>query len=225
MDVFTDCHSGHKFIMNTGGDCYNDFKKNGIPEWSLIEWSRQFCSPDKLFVDIGAHMGIYCMNLSACSKHVYAFEIQKSTYEGLVGGIILNGITNITPHNIGLSNEEGTMKLYKVSPDGGGSTLDLAIAEHEKPEHTVEMVTVRTLDSFNLDNIGFLKLDVEGSELNVIKGAVNTLRRSNWPKFIFEAWPDDWYADARTELITYVESLGYTVTIIRGYNNMYLAHR
>jgi len=224
MEVFTDNHSGYKFVMASGNDCANHIKKHGIFEWPLIKWCEQFCSPDKLFLDIGAHMGTYSMHLSKFSDQVYAFEAQASTFKNLTRGIELNGRVNIKANNFGLSDYNGDSALFKVSADGGGSTLDQDVADHIGDKFGKELVHVRTLDSFALDNVGFLKLDVEGSELNVLKGGLETLERSGWPKFIFEAWPDAWYAKQRQELITFVKSLGYTVTPIRGYNNMYLAH-
>ncbi len=225
MEAFTDKHSGYQFVMASGNECAEHIKDHGIFEWSLIKWCEQFCDKDKTFVDIGAHMGTYSIHLSKFSQMVHSFEAQSNTYACLMAGIGINKRTNIIANNIALSDHGGKFKLYKVSPDGGGSTLDLSIADRMNSKHVSEIVAVRTLDSFELENIGFLKLDVEGSELKVLRGAVNTLERSEWPKFIFEAWPDDWYAEARAELIEFVEGLGYAVTSIRCYNNMYLAHR
>lgn len=224
MEVFTDKHSGYKFVMASGNDCAEHIKKHGIFEWPLITWCEQFCRPDKLFLDIGAHMGTYSMHLSKFSKEVHAFEAQKSTSQNLNRGIELNERDNIIVHSFALSDYHGDGALHRVSADGGGSTLIDEVAVHMDGDFGKELVHIRTLDSFNLENVGFLKLDVEGSELKVLKGAVKTLERSGWPKFIFEAWPDEWYDTARTELTEFITSLGYEVTPISGYGNMYLAH-
>lgn len=155
---------------------------------------------------------------------MYSFEAQMSTYQNLIRGIELNGRDNIKAINFALGDYNGDSALFRVSADGGGSTLDETIASRMGNKFGKELVHVRTLDSFGLDNIGFLKLDVEGSELKVLKGATDTLERSGWPKFIFESWPDEWYKKQREQLMEFVRSLGYTITSIRGYNNMYLAY-
>ena len=225
MEVFVDKHSGYKFVMASDNDCADHIKNHGIFEWPLIKWCQQFCSSDKLFLDIGAHMGTYSMHLSKFSQQVYSFEAQMSTYQNLIRGIELNGRDNIKAINFALGDYNGDSALFRVSADGGGSTLDETIASRMGNKFGKELVHVRTLDSFGLDNIGFLKLDVEGSELKVLKGATDTLERSGWPKFIFESWPDEWYKKQREQLMEFVRSLGYTITSIRGYNNMYLAYR
>ena len=226
MESFTDKLSKHKFVMASGNECAEHIKEHGIFEWPLIQWCEQFCSKDKLFLDIGAHMGTYSIHLSEFSKTVYAFEAQHSTYEGLIEGIKLNDRDNIIAVNVGLSNREGEATLHKVSPDGGGSTILSDVAAHINPDFKTETIELRTLDSYNLDNVGFLKLDVEGSELDVLKGAELTLSRSGWPKFIFEAWPDAWYTQQRQELMSYIVGMyRYNITPISGVNNMYLAHK
>ncbi len=224
MDTFTDIHSGLQFCMKMNNPCADHIVKNGIFEYPLIDWCEQFLTKDGVFIDIGAHMGTYSIILSKKCKQVYAFEAQKSTFDCLNIGISLNNCFNIEPINIALSSEEGTVTLHHVSEDGGGSTIKSDILECSGQtileEETVEM---RTLDSFHLENVEFLKIDVEGAELDVIKGAVETLVNNNFPPFIFEAWADDWYKPNRDLLISYVKGLGYKIHPISGTNNMYLA--
>ena len=49
---------------------------------------------------------------------------------------------------------------------------------------------MKTLDSFNLTNINFIKIDVEGHEEFVLRGAVKTLANNNYPKILFESWSE-----------------------------------
>ena len=51
--------------------CYCE---RGLFEAGLIEWCKQFCKPDKIMLDIGAHTGTYALSLASKSKNVYAFE-------------------------------------------------------------------------------------------------------------------------------------------------------
>ena len=205
------CFSGNVYILP---NFYNHYSNNGLNEKSLIEMVKEFCCLDKNILDIGAHSGTYSISLAHYSKHVYAFEPQKMTYYSLCGSVALSAIKNITCINIGLGSSEqvGKQLLHINSLDGGGSSLhyNANILEDEEIE-------VRTLDSFNIANISFIKIDVEDNELQVLKNSVNTLKKSNYPKILFEM------NVVNSALLDFLVSLNYSVQQVSGYNNMYLA--
>jgi len=190
---------------------------NGLFEKDLIAWTVQFCSKDKNMLDIGAHSGTYSISLADNCKHIYAFEPQKMTYYSLCGSIALSNILNVTCINYGLGSDDqvGVTTLNIVSLDGGGSTL------HQNANQIIatEEIQIRTLDSFNLSNIGFIKMDVEENEIFVLQGAQNTLKKSNYPTIIFES------NNTNHELFQYLKNLNYDIIQISGnYTNMYLAN-
>ena len=191
------------------------YMKYGLFESNLIDWSRQFCKKSQNFLDIGAHSGTYSICLSDSCNHVYSFEPQKMTYYTLCGSVALSNINNITCINIGLGSSEqiGSQTLNIVSADGGGSSLFV----NNTNVLTTEKIQINTLDSFNLENIGFIKMDVEENELFVLKGALNTLKLSNYPTILFES------NNSNLELFSFLKSLNYTVQQINGYSNMFLA--
>ncbi len=83
---------------------------------------------------------------------------------------------------------------------------------------------VQALDNYGLRNVGFMKLEVEGWEINVLNGAKRTLKASGYSPFIFEAWPDAWFSEKKAQLIAYVQdTLKYVVEPIEGTGNMFLA--
>ncbi len=195
------------------------YMDNGLFEQSLIEWCKEFCTPDGVFIDIGGHTGTYAINLASRCRHVHVFEPQKATYYALCGGIALSGLCDkISAHNYGVGSPEqvGEINLNIVSLDGGGSSIQ------SQPEGNVlktERIRVRTLDDFGISNVCFIKMDVEGNELDVLKGARETLKRSGYPRIIFE------YNESNPRLVAYLErELGYDIVPIRGYSNMYLAN-
>ena len=194
----------------------HDYIANGLYENPLIEWVKQFCRTDKNVLDIGAHTGTYAISLADYCQQVYAFEPQRMTYYALCGGVALSNRTNITCLNIALGspNQIGSGQLKIVSPDGGGSTL-LAPSTSVLRQETV---TIQTLDQQNLNSIGFIKIDVEGNELAVIEGGLETLKRSNYPPIIFELNDID-----QPNPIKLLEQIGYHVQTINNYNNMRLA--
>ena len=80
-----------------------------------------------------------------------------------------------------------------------------------------ETIEVKTLDRFNITNISFIKMDVEDNELNVLQGALNTLKNSNYPKILFES---NTYNE---KLFNFLKALNYTIITINGVSNMFLA--
>lgn len=190
------------------------YLNNGLFENSLIEWCKEMGNLEKNMLDIGAHTGTYSIALSKYFNKVYAFEPQKMTYYALCGSVALSNCENIECINYGLGSQEqvGRRDLNIISNDGGGSTI-LDISNCIKKE----CISIRTLDSFNLKNIGFIKIDIEGNELNMIKGSINTLVESNNPSILFEN------NNNNKELFDFICELGYTIININGYQNMFLA--
>jgi FkbM family methyltransferase len=188
---------------------------NGLFEAPLIEWTKQFCSPDKLMLDVGAHTGTYGLSLAHLCKEVHFFEPQKMTYYALCGGVALSNMQNATCHNVGLGSVDqvGPLTLKIVSNDGGGSSIH-APADKVLREETIE---VRTLDSFGLENVGFIKMDVEENELFVLQGGRETLIKSGWPPILFESNYEN------PALFSYIHEMGYTIIQLSGCSNMYLA--
>lgn len=190
------------------------YMNNGLFEKSLIEWTKQFCSKEKIMLDIGAHTGTYAISLADHCKQVYAFEPQKMTYYALCGGVALSNIRNITCVNSGLGSEEqiGSQTLHIVSLDGGGSSLSSSDSVFQ-----TESIEIKTLDSYNLEHVGFIKIDVEGNELSALRGALATLRKSNYPTILFEMNTE------QKDLLDFLRGLNYAIVPVNNCGNMFLA--
>lgn len=198
-------------------------------EWDLIRWCiENFAKPNSTFIDIGAHIGTYAWSLAPHVEKTWAFECNPDVYNCLCANIFLKGLSNkINAQKVGLSSQPGVAEYYIRSSDGGGNGLTfLSDADHDRKKLRVEL---RTLDSYEIQDVGFIKIDVEGHEKEVLQGAVETLRRNNNPPFIFESWKAGWTgrpahaAELRAELFDYVQTLGYKVLDIRGCPEMFLA--
>jgi hypothetical protein len=195
----------------------------GVPEAAIINWAKgQFCDKNKTFIDGGAHMGVYSVLLSDSFKEVHSFEAQKRTYFQLCGNVFLNEKENVRPYNVAITspakaNQITTLSI--VSKDGGGST----ICQPHAPVLATEKVKTATIDSFHIENVGLIKLDIEGNELKALEGARNTIERSNKPPIIFEANNDAWFTDQKKELFGYLNQNGYDIVEIKPFDNMYVA--
>jgi FkbM family methyltransferase len=210
----------HKFILTP--EIIHAWGDSIIPpEQCLIEWARQFQSKDKVALDIGAHVGDWAVDMADYSKEVHAFEAQTSTYKLLLANA--KGYSNIWCHSGALCEKRGDVDLAIRSPDGGGSSVVLyalskfgnsqGIVDLAVQQGRVALETVRayTLDSCEIRNISFIKLDVEGAERLVLQGGVETLEASGWPLLIYEAWSQDWYQEEHEKLKAYIKSLGYRI--------------
>ncbi len=190
----------------------------GAPEAQLIDWATQFIAHDETFVDVGAHLGTWAQHFALKCKQVHAFEPQRSTYERLRDGARLAKLGNVVCHDVALGGS-GEVDLHIISADGGGSTL-----RYRKELDTVlgvEQVRCAQLDDFEFDNVGLIKIDAEGFEIDILRGATKTLEKHR-PTLLLEAWDHEWYARERAELIAYVVDLGYGVVPVQGWPQMWL---
>ncbi len=131
---------------------------------------------DLVFFDVGANEGNYSETLLSAfpDSTVYSFEPHGKTFQRLEARLAGRG----NAFNYGLGDAEATLQLYDVGNDEGTSHASLypdVVSEiHHKPVNSVE-VEIRVLDDvaaeLKLDRIDFLKIDTEGNELSVLKGA------------------------------------------------------
>ncbi len=151
----------------------------GIPEHFEIEIVRQILPTIKMFIDVGANIGHYCLVAAkeiGLGGRVYAFEPQPDCCEVLGHTISLNNWEDrLIVHQIALGSESTEMSLYLA---GSGSTLDDNFNDNQSNKAII--VNVDTLDSqiafHGCSQVDFIKIDVEGYELQVLKGAEKTIQ-------------------------------------------------
>lgn len=207
-----------------------DYARNGLYERSIMDWAKDtLIPPGKVFVDIGAHVGTYSITMATKASRCIAFECTPKTYNYLCANIALHDLHDtVTAHNVAIGDFNGTTQLYiRDSKDGGANGCRKFESLETATQSRCVDVPIRTLDSFQLSNIGLLKIDVEGFELGVLRGAVETLSTNGHPKFLFESWheqqPNVPGKELRAELFDYIDSIGYRVVPIRGWKDNFLA--
>lgn len=138
-------------------------------------------------VDVGANRGIYTYWMAKRALGVDAFEPQPA----LAGYIRAAKLRNVRVHETALSDHPGIATLLVPEDDGlariaSSDTTDTVsvAAEAELGDSTEIRVQTRTLDSFGLVNVGFLKIDAEGHELAVLRGARDTIGRDRPVVFV-----------------------------------------
>ncbi|AWV99686.1 FkbM family methyltransferase [Arcticibacterium luteifluviistationis] len=128
--------------------------------------------------DIGANVGTYTQTLLKNfpkNSRIFSFEPSKKTFQELKKNI---GAEEINLFNVGLGERPESINLYSTD---NNSTLASAYQRTSDENETlnIEKIEIITLDNFcqdnNIDNIDFMKVDVEGYEINVFKGASESL--------------------------------------------------
>ncbi|MFC7187957.1 FkbM family methyltransferase [Halorubrum yunnanense] len=137
-------------------------------------------SEGSVFWDIGANIGFLSLYAADGAKLVRAFEPEPNNYRILNDNIESNSFDNIRTHNVAVSQKEGEAILYQGSE--GGGTHSLARSENLK-EGSVSVKSTTT-DSLVAEYGApdFVKVDVEGAEFKVLKGASDSLEnhRITW---------------------------------------------
>jgi FkbM family methyltransferase len=127
-------------------------------------------------IDVGAHIGSYTLRMASRFRHVIAFEPNPFNRHILKLNIQLNKIKNVHVEDAALSDTNGVSPLFLQRTTGGTGSLN--------PHHygfkydTAVQVKVRRLDEFEIPEVDVLKIDAEGNELQILKGASQTIDRT-----------------------------------------------
>ena len=136
----------------------------------------QLIRPGMTVVEVGANIGLLTVpfaRLVAPGGKVIAFEPQRIVYQMLCGNLALNAITNAFAHNSAIGCGPGSITVPPVDYTKPGNFGGVSLRGRKEGE-TVPLLTI---DSLSLDRCDFMKIDVEGMELDVLQGAAHTLER------------------------------------------------
>lgn len=136
-----------------------------------LDEALKFCKRFRTAFDGGAHIGTWSVNLAKRFKNVLACEPCSDTFLCLVENT--KGYSNINPVRVALGSEEGHC-LMVDDPVRKGNTGARIMRPNVYDEDLIQLTTV---DFFELEKLDFLKLDLEGSELGALMGAVRTIKR------------------------------------------------
>lgn len=153
-------------------------RAGGYCEAELVHLKR-FCGSSGVALDIGANQGHYAFALSKWFERVYAFEAN----EEVTKWIRLYDSERIEIIHCALSCEAGTARLFVPVVRGmvlsGWASLDRSSLAQLSPAEICEKdVPIARLDDFAIGDVGFVKIDVEGHEVEVLKGGTTTIRQS-----------------------------------------------
>lgn len=171
--------------------------------------------PNYTVIDIGANIGYTTLLFSkACPEgKILSIEPSRELFKTVTDHVSLNEIKNVKCLNIGLGEKEKTVQLYKVSESNSGMNR---VLEEANASFASESITIKTLDEVakeqSLDSIHAIKIDVEGYEYKILKGAYTTLKTQH-PILLVEL--DDFNLKEQQsnpkELLTFLFELNYSI--------------
>ncbi len=179
---------------------------------------KKAIKPNMIGLDIGANIGYYSVLFAKHSKRVHCFEIQKANYELLNKNISLNKLQDkaILVHKA-VSDKNGKTKIYTGDMNNFANLSKDNLHAHSlfSKKYAVEEVETITIDKYfkDLPSPDYAKIDVDGHELEVVRGGLKTLRKA---KFIMiEINLKD---QKREEILKLFKKMGFKMKLIDGIN-------
>jgi len=136
-----------------------------IHRTSILNYIKQFKSELNNVIDVGSHVGFWSKEFTELFKHVYAFEPMNEVRECYIKNIVKD---NYTLYPYGLGSVEKKVKI-QYEPNESGNTFITPSGNRE--------IEVYPLDRFQFNKIDYIKIDAEGYEIEVCKGAVKLIER------------------------------------------------
>jgi len=164
---------------------------------------RSLLKPGAVALDIGAHIGPHTLALADSigpKGAVLAFEPQRVLFQMLCANMALNNHTNVYCYHAAVGDRPGSVFVPELDYTVGNNFAGLALGGYNQGEK----VRLQTVDGLDLQRCDFMKIDVEGMELEVLKGAQKTIERFRSALYI-----ENDRKEKSAQLIEHVRSIDY----------------
>lgn len=196
-----------------------DNELSGIDN-DMLHFIKRCNLAGKNVIDGGSNIGVFslCFSTLIADGLVYAFELQRLIYQIGCANFIFNGVSNIIAFNLALSDKSGEWVGFTHIDYSGKNISSTGIRTEPELGKTDYYDRTKTiaLDDLNIQNIGLIKLDIEGHEEKALDGMWQSIDRWN-PFLLIELSPG--YLEGKVDsVIDKIKSHGYSVTEISNYN-------
>lgn len=201
---------GNSININPSENIGKAINDTSIYDLSVTEAITRICETGDSVLDVGANIGFtsllmnFCVGKSGC---VYSFEPHPHIFEKLKVNIALNNYSIKHLYKLALSSYKGEASL--VIPEDFKTNEGICYVDKEnKDGHHSIKIDLDTLDHIiPIDiKINLMKMDVEGHEIDVLKGASYFLKKQLILNILFEGNDNE-----NKEVIDYLKSFGYTI--------------
>ncbi len=193
-------YNKHDFYVGRSVEHYGEWSP------AETELFQQFCRPGHYVVEVGAHIGTHTLALARMVEappparphpaidhldvapvagnrgQVFAFELQRLLAQTLAANVALNSLTNVHTYHLGVGREAATVWLrddidYLSDRNFGGFSMKFLTCSEEDPYPKYPVTIVRLDDFYHQPRLDLLKVDVEGMEDDVLRGAAGVIHR------------------------------------------------
>lgn len=220
-------------ILNNSDHIGNFVRSHGVWGAKEVSIARVFIRGrrDLNVIDVGANLGGFTIpvgkELAKNNGRVYSFEPQRVVFQQLCANVFINRLDNVYAYNLALGEDSKKLEIpeldFQKSGNIGGFSIDSEIrkklctdALNGSTFSNVETEQVYVVEQKSLDRMDFgfdihlIKADIEGSELEFFRGAVNKIKQSNFPPIIFELWEGRiWYEEKAKHTKEILMNWGY----------------
>jgi FkbM family methyltransferase len=201
-----------KCISNDLTVCETILKGNTWEEELFNDYFKPYIKEDTTILDCGAYVGSHTILMKKLNRNndIFVFEMMPEHYKIIQDNIKLNNFDNILTFNFALGEKIDRIKLpninYNKNNNYGG------IGFHSDKDNNIDM-TLINLDyiiPFIRKPVSFMKVDVEGNELNLLRGAKELITKYK-PIIEIEIWKNKYEELINSDIWKYLESLGYKI--------------
>jgi len=172
----------------------------GFYEKKIIKKIIKHLESKKIYYDIGAHVGYYTLLFSKFGEKVYSFEPEKTNFEFLIKHIKLNKLNNVFAFNFAIYSHKKTL-FFEVNEDRTEGKIS------EKGNLKIKAYSLDYLCfEKKLDLPDFIKIDVEGAEFEVLKGAKKVIK-TKAPKILLATHGEE----LKNTCIEFIKNMKYKI--------------
>src|SRR5262249_40407437 len=152
-------------------------------EWAQaeIEFLLDFMGSGDVVLDVGAFIGTHTLAFAdrvSPRGNIYAFEPQPVFFEVLKKNIGQNVLSNVRLFNVALSEEVGQKVVYEIDVQDSQNFAGTSLQEFSSAPHDTARyhhISVAIVDQLGLESCNLIKIDAEGMEINILRGAQQTI--------------------------------------------------
>lgn len=199
---YTDCVAFHMSISHGNQQPY----WQGVPprdsELNIINKYIETTNRNERFIDVGGHIGTMSIPLSKIYGRGVAFEPQRDNYDFLIRNLEANDINNVVAFNVGLSDCDSSVAVVRHDDHNSG-----CYQCKDDPDGEMNCVPLDSRFSY----ASFIKIDVQGKELDVLKGAINLIRKCK-PFMMIEVSDEETdFTCTKDSVVEFLQKEGYHI--------------